>query len=372
MLTETKISRRVFDGMDLSIEHRKGTMRKGTNRFGVDWEKKMQADYGYILKTNSPDGEHLDCYLRASPKSGAKVYVAHLLDSTGKYDEDKVFLGFSSKKEVRKSFDYHYIRSSWGGCSEFDVEHFKVIAFAASTSKIMIADEDTYDEFKKKGRLKAGIRSPIQMAKKVSEAAYYIGTKTAGDRAFDKTFTSLSEARRFYNRLPINDPFQIMSDNRNVSSQALTEGVKAGDLENILVPMISLDEYVPKHNDDNIVLAFYIKNEPEAIDPLMMFCETLPGVSHVDAGDADTMKRTSIIYCELKRDISTKDIMKRLIKDVLMIGNLDMDDVAVRIPNTDTEFKLSNDIIDLFYNKIVIKREEIKQAQEDNKKKKEE
>ena len=352
-INESKVSRRVFDGMDLSIEHRKGTIRKGTNRFGVDWEKKMQADYGYILKTNSPDGEQLDCYLRASPKSGAKVYVTHLLDGTGKYDEDKVFLGFSSKKEVRKSFNYHYTQSSWGGCSEFDLDHFKVIAFAASSSKVMIADEDTYDEFKKKGRLKAGIRSPIQMAKKVSEAHYFIGSKHTNKIAFDKTFTSLSEALRFYKRLPISDPFQIMSNSKYVSSQALTEGVKAGDLVNIIVPMISLDEYVPKHNDDNIVLAFYVRNEPEAIDPLVMFCDTLPGVAYVDAGDADTMRRTSIIYCELKRNIDTNPIMKRLIKDVLMIGGLSMEDVAVRIPNTDTEFKLTNEIIDLFYEKIV-------------------
>lgn len=174
-LNEAKLHSRIhFEGLDISVEVPAGGYRRGVNKkTGEAWAHKIPDAYGYIKGTHSPDGEHLDCYLRKNPKKGAKVYVMHQLTVDGsRFDEDKVMLGYSSKSEAIKAFKEVTFKPTtmYGGCTEFDMEHFQVIAFSASKSKAMLTNNQTFDEFKKKGLITGGIKSPIQVAKKVSES----------------------------------------------------------------------------------------------------------------------------------------------------------------------------------------------------------
>lgn len=163
-----------LDGLDLSIEVEAGGTRSGTNHKGERWENKVTAAYGYIKGTNSPDGEALDVWVKKNPKDGKQVYVIHQLTPDGsKYDEDKVMLGYSSRDEAVKAFKDHAFKPTemFGGCSEFQMEHFKVIAYAARKSKVMIASQKMFDDFADKGLLPRGIKSPIQLAQVVKEGA---------------------------------------------------------------------------------------------------------------------------------------------------------------------------------------------------------
>lgn len=175
MITEGRgvHSRMELDGLKLTIEVPAGGSRTGVNKAGERWENKVTASYGYILGTHSPDGEHLDCWVRRSPKKNAEVYVVHQLSVDGsKFDEDKVMLGYSSEKEAVDAFKANCFKpaSMYGGVSTFGLEHFKVIAFQASRSKAMLASEKNFHQFKSEGLLPAGIKSPIQVAQKVSES----------------------------------------------------------------------------------------------------------------------------------------------------------------------------------------------------------
>ena len=97
-----------FQGLSISIENRKGGVRKGTDADGSEWRTKMKHPYGYIKGTIGADGEHVDCFI-GPDKDAKNAYVAHIKNSeTGKYDEDKVMLGFGSKEEAEKSFRHHY------------------------------------------------------------------------------------------------------------------------------------------------------------------------------------------------------------------------------------------------------------------------
>lgn len=175
MLNEAKLhSRMHFEGLDISVEVPAGGYRRGKNKkTGDEWSHKIKDNYGYIKGTHSPDGEHLDCYLRRNPKSNAKVYVVHQLTVDGsKFDEDKVMLGYSSQSEAVKAFKEFTFKPTvmYGGVTEFDMEHFQVIAYSASKSHAMLTNNKTFELFKKKGLLGASIKSPNQIARKVSES----------------------------------------------------------------------------------------------------------------------------------------------------------------------------------------------------------
>ncbi len=174
MLTEAKLHKSMsFGGMNISIEAPAGGYRTGVSRDGTEWKQKIGAHYGYIKGTHSPDGEHLDCYVRKNPKREAKVYVVHQLSVDGaKFDEDKVMLGFASAAEARRMFKACTFRPTimYGGMSEFTLEHFRLAAYSASRSKAMLTDEETFADFKKRGLMPRGIRSPLEVARKVSES----------------------------------------------------------------------------------------------------------------------------------------------------------------------------------------------------------
>lgn len=95
-------------GLRIAIENRKGSVRSGKSREGVEWRTKMKNPYGYIVGTEGKDGEAVDAYV--GPKKDAdKAYVVHQHKSDGTgYDEDKVMLAFPSKKAAKEAFLKHY------------------------------------------------------------------------------------------------------------------------------------------------------------------------------------------------------------------------------------------------------------------------
>lgn len=135
-------------GLKLSIENKKGSYRKGTDSDGTPWKTKMNCDYGYILGTQGRDKDHVDCFVGKS-KLGA-VYVVHQHNigkvkawkngkcpTCGKgstrcphdYDEDKVMLGFKSKKEAVKAYLSNYDTDLGLGIVDImDIEDFKEAA----------------------------------------------------------------------------------------------------------------------------------------------------------------------------------------------------------------------------------------------------
>ena len=174
-LNEAKLhSHMNFEGLDISVEVPANGFRRGVNKkTGEPWAVKVADHYGYIKGTHSPDGEHLDCYLKKNPKKGSKVYVIHQLTVDGsKFDEDKVMLGYDTKSQAIRAFKEVTFKPNtmFGGCTEFEMEHFQAIAYSASKSHAMLTRNETYDDFKKRGLLGSNIKSPVMVARKVSES----------------------------------------------------------------------------------------------------------------------------------------------------------------------------------------------------------
>lgn len=114
------------DGMDVTIENPKGSVRRGTDADGTPWEVAMNYTYGYIRGTKGVDGDHIDLYLSDAPEEG-NVYVVDQIDQkTGAFDEHKVMYGFKSMDEARQAYLSQY-QEGWkvGTITEVSKEDFK-------------------------------------------------------------------------------------------------------------------------------------------------------------------------------------------------------------------------------------------------------
>ena len=118
--------RTTFQGLPISIENERGTMRWGEDKDGHEWATFMHIPYGYIRLTEGTDGDHVDCYLGAASDSD-DVFVVHQNDpTTGKYDEDKVMLGFRYYPEARRAYMRQYDRPGFfGSMDHYSMEEFK-------------------------------------------------------------------------------------------------------------------------------------------------------------------------------------------------------------------------------------------------------
>lgn len=119
-------SRMKWFGMHLSIENDRGSIRAGTDKDGHTWRTFMHIPYGYIRLTEGVDGDHVDCYIGPHPHSD-KVFIVHQNDpNTGKYDEDKVMLGFERYAEAKAAYIRQYDRPGFfGSMDTYDIATFK-------------------------------------------------------------------------------------------------------------------------------------------------------------------------------------------------------------------------------------------------------
>jgi len=116
-----------FQGLKIAIENRKGSVRKGVDNDGEEWRTKMFYPYGYIKGSNEGvDGDKVDVYIGPN-KESRKVFVIHQKDpETGKYDEDKCFLGFDDELHARDAYLAHYDDYRFlGDIVEMDIDEFK-------------------------------------------------------------------------------------------------------------------------------------------------------------------------------------------------------------------------------------------------------
>lgn len=116
-----------IDGMEISIEQPKGSVRRGTDAKGNKWESKMHNTYGYIRGTQSVDGDHIDVFLSDAPLHGMVYVVDQVNPETGEFDEHKVMYGFESEDAARKAYLSNY-EKGWkglGAITEVSREDFK-------------------------------------------------------------------------------------------------------------------------------------------------------------------------------------------------------------------------------------------------------
>lgn len=114
------------DGLNITIEQPKGSIRRGTDANGKQWESEMHNTYGYIRGTESVDGDHIDIFLSDNPTEG-NVFVVDQVNKDGSFDEHKVMYGFPDMESAKQAYLSNY-EEGWqglGNITEVSKEDFK-------------------------------------------------------------------------------------------------------------------------------------------------------------------------------------------------------------------------------------------------------
>lgn len=219
-----------LDSFNVTIEQPKGSVRRGKDANGKEWETEMHNTYGYIRGTESVDGDHIDIFLSDNPTEG-NVFIVDQVNKDGSFDEHKVMYGFSDMESARKAYLSNY-EEGWqglGNITEVSKEEFKkwidsskrkTKPFAEYTSvktegdvnvqhpiedkggKRLVSNE-RYEELKKRMRSKLGQLNlgvdPEMLAIGAEMAVYHIENGARAFGAYAKEMISdLGDAIRPY------------------------------------------------------------------------------------------------------------------------------------------------------------------------------
>ena len=107
---------------DITIEQPQGSVRRGTDADGKQWESKMNNTYGYIRGAVGVDGDHIDVFLSNDIDGwdGRKVFVVDQYNPDGSFNEHKVMLGFNDQDEAKGNYLANY-EQGWENGRRIDV-----------------------------------------------------------------------------------------------------------------------------------------------------------------------------------------------------------------------------------------------------------
>lgn len=129
-----------LQGLNIAIENPRGSERKGVDGNGKEWSHSMSDHYGYIKRTTGADGDQVDVYVGPEPFS-QRVFVVDQKDQgSGKFDEHKVMLGYTSQSAAVKAYKSNFDKDwSVGDVTEMKMPEFKAWLKAGDTAKPLAA-----------------------------------------------------------------------------------------------------------------------------------------------------------------------------------------------------------------------------------------
>lgn len=99
----------------------------------------------------------------------------------------------------------------------------------------------------------------------------------------------------------------------------INEGLKEGDLDGLVLNIISIDEYESKIDDSAIVIGFYVSYKDPANDLNKFIQKTNANIIDTDVSPAPTEDGFYIVFVELEKD---KELVKNILTLVSNINNL--------------------------------------------------
>lgn len=90
----------------------------------------------------------------------------------------------------------------------------------------------------------------------------------------------------------------------------LLEGLKQGDLEHLVLPLVSIDEYESKLDDDSIVIGFFVGDKDPAKDLNRFIQKGAVDILDTDVSPAPNEKGQFMVFVEMLRN---KEFPKKLL-----------------------------------------------------------
>ncbi len=114
-------------GLPVSVENRRGSVRRWEHPDGRPGKTKMVVPYGYVRGTVGADGDALDCYVGPDGESDL-VFVVNQVAPHENYafDEHKILFGFLTLEAARNAYLAHADPAMLGSMTEMSVDDFKL------------------------------------------------------------------------------------------------------------------------------------------------------------------------------------------------------------------------------------------------------
>lgn len=110
----------------------------------------------------------------------------------------------------------------------------------------------------------------------------------------------------------------------------LLEGMRPGDLEDLVLPLLTIDEYESKLDDDAIVMGFYVSDR-DAADDLNRYIQKSPvQLLDTEVSPAPDQHGYYIVFLELLNDIRIVDNMKAILDEASPLTGIEEWQMRVR------------------------------------------
>lgn len=108
--------------------------------------------------------------------------------------------------------------------------------------------------------------------------------------------------------------------------QNLIEGLMQGDLANLVLPVLSIDEYESKIIDDGIVVAFYVSDKDPASD-LNRFLQKSPiNLLDTDVSPAPNEEGNYLVFAEFERSDIFKQNLMAILQEIDSLVEIEVDE----------------------------------------------
>ena len=260
-------------GLPFTIENPKGSVRRGTDANGKQWEQVMNNTYGKIRRTEGVDGDHIDVFFGPNLHS-EKVFVVDQRNvNTGEFDEHKVMLGFDSMQEAQDAYLSNY-EEGWQGMgpvTETTMDEFK--KWIESSHRKTKA----FSEYKSVKQESVSIEQP----KQVSVEGLFNDLNTRGrarlsDNVIGEEPKWVTKYKQIKEQYPdamilfrVGDFYEVYMEDANDASNILGITLtKRGEYPMAGFPFHALDTYLPKivRAGKRVAIADNIMDEQKVVE----------------------------------------------------------------------------------------------------------
>ncbi|MCK5606960.1 hypothetical protein KAR91_33970 [Candidatus Pacearchaeota archaeon] len=158
--------KRKWNGVNISIENKKGSVRSGIDPDGKPWSIKMKYAYGRIPRTEGNDGDNIDVIIGPDLDSDLVFIIHQTTPWIDGWDEDKCILGAKNKAQAEQIFKSMYNMDGFmGPIDTVSTEVFKIMLKESKKGKPLgsskITDSKSFRDSKFTNRLKDAITNLI-------------------------------------------------------------------------------------------------------------------------------------------------------------------------------------------------------------------
>lgn len=103
----------------------------------------------------------------------------------------------------------------------------------------------------------------------------------------------------------------------------IVEGLAAGDLADLVLPVVSIDEFESKIDDDAVVVGFYVKHELAAKDLNRFIQKSAMAILDTEVSVAANENGYFMVFVEILRNTETENKILSIIADVTALTNIE-------------------------------------------------